>query len=162
MKVAKKFLTKNGYCHILEDKIVFTPRGFFGFMGDLTIEGHMNRVLMLFGAIAVLIFYFAYINFLQSEFFWSGLFGAIGLYLIYGILKGLNTSAHPIIDRSQITEVKFVKEVKDLTLPCFEVKFNSANRKIKKRMITLPKSSAKNKANIHNAIRIMRDEGLIE
>ena len=162
MKPAKKFLTKTGFCHILEDKIVFTPRGFVGIMGDLTVEGRMMRILLFFGLLTILIIYFAYVKYLENEIVWAGLFGIIGAYLIYGIIKGLNTSLHPIIDRSQIKEVKFIKAVKDLTSPSFEIKFFDVKGKTRKRIITLPYPSEKYKSNIHNAINIMREEGLLD
>ncbi|MCP4459611.1 MAG: phosphoribosylaminoimidazolesuccinocarboxamide synthase [Cytophagales bacterium] len=162
MEPTKKFLTKTGFCHVLKDKIIFTPSGFMGHIGDMTVEGRMSRILLFFSSLALLILYFAYANYLENQFLWTGIFGVIGSYLIYGIIKGLNTSMHPIINRSAIKEVRFVKGVQDLTPPSFEVKFANSMGKMKKRIISLPNPTAKNRSKIQEAINIMREEGLIE
>jgi len=162
MESSKKFLTKTGYCHVMKDKIVFTRRGFMGLIGDIAIEGRMRRILLFFAALSIFIFYFAYFNYMQGEALWAGMFAVIGAYLIYAVIKGLNHSVHPIIERKKITEVKFVKEVQDLTSALFEIKFQDAKGKMKKRIITLPFPRSKYESDVQLAVKIMREEGLIE
>ena len=93
---------------------------------------------------------------------WAGLFGAIGTYMIYGIFKGWNTSIYPIIERGKIEEVTFMKAIQGLNPPSFEVKFHDPKGKLKKRIITLPNPTTKNRLAVQQAINIMREEGLIE
>ena len=162
MQPTKKFHTKTGYCHVLEDRIVFTPRGFIGRLGDLTVEGHMKRILLVFILLAIFVFYLAFESYQNDEIFWTGLFGVIGGYLIYGIITGLNTSMHPILDRKKIEKVKFRKAITGISPANFEITFLNSNGKEMKRIITLLSPIDKNGLKIQNAIRIMRDEGYIE
>ena len=162
MQPAKKFTTKTGYCHVLEDRIVFTPRSFIGRLGDLTIQGRMKRILLVFTLLALFILYLAYENYRNNEIFWAGLFGVIGGYLIYGIIKGLNTSMHPIIQRAKIEKVKLRKAIQGISPANFEITFRDAKGAEKKRIITLLSPIDENRLEIQNAMRIMRDEGYID
>lgn len=162
MQSTKKFHTKTGYCHVLEDRIIFTPRSFIGRLADLTIEGRMKRMLLIFVLLTLFILYLAYENYRNNEIFWTGLFGIIAGYLIYGIIKGLNTSMHPIIERAQIKKVKYFKAISGISSAYFEISFHDGKGSEKKRIITLLSPIEENRLEIQNAMRIMRDEGYIE
>ncbi|NND63335.1 MAG: hypothetical protein HKN48_09090 [Flavobacteriaceae bacterium] len=162
MSRTRKFRTKNGFCHVMPDRIVFTHSGFYGRMGDIAGNGRMVRLLVLFGAFTLTAFFFAYLNFLKDQWFWAILFSVIGGYLFYGILNNLNNTIHPIILREAIREVKYVKSNSVFGYPFFEVRFKNAKGKIKRRLITLPRANGKNANDIREAVQLMAKEGLID
>jgi len=137
MATAKKFRTKNGYCHVLADRLVFTRRNLWGRLGDLAMEGKMSRLIVLFSVITLLVFYFAYYQFALGSTVWGLLFTAIGAYLVYAIIKAKNQSVHPIIDRSKISNVTFVKSIEGISPPLLEIRFRDPNGKKKKRIVSL-------------------------
>jgi hypothetical protein len=161
MITAKKFRTKTGYCHILPDRIVFTHRGFLGRLGDMIIEGKMSRMLILFGSLALLVFYFAYRTNEKGEGMWAFLFVLIGLYMVYAIFKNARHSTHPIILRNQITEIALLDEVKGISPPGFEIEFKNATGKLRKRIISLPGRFSKYPEEMKEAKKLLRDEGLL-
>lgn len=161
MITAKKFRTKNGYCHIMSDRIVLTHSGFFGRLSALAMEGKMSRILTFFGTLSLVIFYISYLTFQNEESFWGFLFMAIGLYMIYAIAKNARNSVHPIILRNQITEVIQLEEVKGISPPGFEVIFKNLSGKMRKRIISLPGQFSKYPDELRLAKKLLREEGLL-
>jgi hypothetical protein len=161
MITAKKFRTKTGYCHIMPDRIVFTHRGFFGRLGDMIIEGKMSRMLILFGSLSLLIFYFAYRIYQTGESMWASLFLLIGLYMLYAVVKNARHSVHPIILRDFISEVSMLEEVKGISPPGFEIAFKNDSGKMRKRIISLPGRFSKYPDEIKEAKRLLLEEGLL-
>jgi hypothetical protein len=99
MESEKTFKTKTGFCHILPDKIVLTRDGVVGNVAKVTVGNNIARILLIYGAITVVLFYFGYEAYNNGQTFQPILFGLIGLYLIYGIVSSLNNSVTPTIDR---------------------------------------------------------------
>lgn len=157
----KTFKTKTGFCHILPDKIVLTRDGIIGNVAKVTVGNGIARILIIYGIIAIGLFYFAFDNYKNGQTFTSILFGLLGLFLVYGTITSINNSATPIIDRQKIKEVKFRKAIFGLTRSRFEVYFEDDNSKIKKRLITLPGSLTDGQNETEKAIKIMKDEKLI-
>ena len=162
MESEKTFKTKTGFCHILPDKIVLTRDGVVGNVAKVTVGNNIARILLIYGAITIGLFYFAYEAFKSRQTLQPILFGLIGLYLIYGILSSINNSATPIIDRKKIKDLKLKKAVKGLTRSRFEVLFEDENGKIKKRLITLPGSLTDGQDETEKAVQIMREEQLLK
>ena len=161
MVTAKKFRTKNGYCHIMADRIVLTHNGFFGRLSALAMEGQMGRILALFGTLSVIVFYFAYVIYEKGETYWAFLFALIGIYMLYAIIKNANNSVHPIILRNQITEVIPLDEVKGISPPGFEIIFKNLSGKMRKRIISLPGQFSKYPDELKLAKKLLREEGLL-
>lgn len=88
--------------------------------------------------------------------------GLVGIFLLYGIIKNLNNSATPIIERQKIKEVKLKRAIKGLTRSRFEVFFENEHGKIKKRLIMLPSSLSDGQRETEKAIRIMIEEKLLK
>lgn len=137
MGKVKKFRTKNGYCHVLADRLVFTRRNLWGRLADLAIEGQMSRLLIFFGAITLLVFYFAYYLFALGNVGWALLFTTIGAYFIYALIKSKNQSVAPIIDRSKISSVTYVSPIEGISPPLLEIRFRDQAGKKKKRTVSL-------------------------
>ncbi|MBO0320891.1 phosphoribosylaminoimidazolesuccinocarboxamide synthase [Muricauda sp. CAU 1633] len=162
MESVKTFKTKRGFCHILPDKIVLTRDGVIGNVAKVTVGNNIARILLIYGAITVGLFYFGYEAYKNGQTLQPILFGLVGLYLIYGIVSSLNNSATPIIDREKIKDVKLKKAVKGLTRSRFEVQFEDENGKIKKRLIMLPGSLTDGQNETEKAVEIMREEELLK
>lgn len=157
----KSFKTKTGFCHVLEDKIVLTRDGEIGNISEITVGNSINRILIIYGLIAVLFFYFAYDYFKSEHIFLSILFSCLGFYLGYGIISSLNNSTTPIIFRNKIKEVKFKKGFKGITRSRFEIFFTDESGKIKKRLIMLPGSLSNGDAEIDKALKLFHEDKLI-
>jgi hypothetical protein len=157
----KTFRTKTGFCHILPDRIVLTRDGNIGNVASVTVGNNISRILIIYGVTSIGLFYFAFDGYRNGQLAQPILFGLIGIYLIYGIINGINNSATPIIDRQKIKEVKFKKAIVGLTRSRFEVLFEDDQGKIKKRLIMLPGSLTDGQNETEKAIRIMTDEKII-
>ena len=81
--------------------------------------------------------------------------------LVWGILKSLNNSASPIIDRKTIRQVRFIHGKDGLTRSRFEVFFVEKG-KVKKRLILLPGPLSDGEAETEKAVALMRNERLID
>jgi len=162
MEQEKTFRTKTGFCHILPDKIVLTRDGVVGNVAKITVGNNISRILIMYGAITVGLFYFGFQAYQNGQILQPILFGLIGLYLIYGTANSLNNSATPIIDRQKIREVSHKKAIKGLTRSRFEVLFEDESGKIKKRLIMLPGSLANEQKETEKPVRIMKEEQLIK
>lgn len=158
----KTFKTKTGFCHILPDKIVLTRDGIIGNVAKVTIGNNISRILIIYGALSLGLFYFAFDSFKNGQIAQLILFGLLGIYLFYGVANSINNSATPIIDRQKIIEVKFKKAITGLTRSRFEVLFEDEQGKIKKRLIMLPGSLTDGQNETEKAIKIMASEKLIK
>lgn len=160
MQNEKTFRTKSGYCHILPDKIVLTRNGTIGEISKVNSLNIKLR-LLLYGLISIALFYSAFVNFKKGENATTFLYSLIGIYLVYGIIKSLNNSATPVINRKQIKSVKFHDAKPGLTRAYFEVLFENEEGKSKKRLIMLPGSLSDGKNETEKALEVMKSENII-
>lgn len=161
MDYQKTFRTKTGFCHIQPDKIILTRDGIIGNVAKTTVGNNITRILTIYAILAVALIYFAFYSFQRGQIIQTIFVGLIGLYLIYGILRSLNNSTIPIINRDKIKEVKLKKAIPGLTRSRFEVFFEDINGKVKKRMIMLPGSMSGGQNETKKAIQIMTREKLL-
>ncbi len=157
----KVFRTKPGFCHILPDKIILTRDGVIGNMSKIAVGNTIYRILFIYLILATWFFYLAFKDYKNGFTFETVFFGLLGLFLVFGILRSINNSATPVIDRNKIREVKFKKAIPGLTRSCFEVMFENENGKLKRRLIMLPGSLTDGQDETEKALEIMKDEKLI-
>ena len=138
MENVKTFKTKTGYCHILTDKIVLSRDGIIGNVSEIVVGNTMAKILIVYAIISVIFIYLG----------------------IENLKKGGYTVATPVINRNTIKKVVFKKGIKGITRPRFEVTFLLEN-KTKKRLIMLPGSFTGSEQDLSNAIKIMKEEGLL-
>lgn len=162
MNSEQKFRTKTGYCHILPDKIVLTKDGIIGNVANVTVGNTITRILIIYGLISVGLIYLAVDSFNKQEILSAVFFAVIAIFLIYEILKSLNNSATPVIERQSIQRIKFIKGITGLTRTRFEVYFTDNNGNAKKRLIVLPGSLTGGQTETDTAYKIMIEEKLIE
>lgn len=161
METEKRFETKTGYCHILPDRIVLTRDGIVGNVATISVGNTIYRILFIYGLLCCVLIYGMYDLFLKGHFFLLTIYGLIVLYLVYGIIRSFNNSATPLIERSRIRKVRFIKGIPGLSRSRFEIKFEDDSGKIKKRLIMLPGSATGGKKETERALDIMKEEKLI-
>jgi len=158
----KQFKTKTGFCHILPDKIILTRDGIIGNVAKVAVGKSITRILIIYGAISAFLLYSAFDSFQTGQVPMSIFYLIIGLFMMYGIFTSFNNSATPIIDRKDITNIKFKKAIFGITRSRFEVLFKDEKGKIKKRIIMLPGSMKNGTNETEKAIKIMKEENLLK
>jgi hypothetical protein len=158
MNTEKVFKTKTGYCHILQDKIILTRDGVIGNISKATIGNNIARPLIIYGIIALGLFYLSIKGFNRGDYGPAFLFIILGLLLVFGILRSLNNSATPVIDRDRIKQIEFKKAVPGATRAYFIIHFHTDNGKIKRRLILLPGSFTGGQTETEKALQIMTEE----
>jgi len=162
MENEKVFKTKDGICHILQDKIVITSNGKSVSETLLSTKNWMPIILLVFSIASVILFYFAVDNYQNNKHVESIIFGLAGIYTIYANLVNIHTSTIPVVDRKSIKTIKFKKGIIGLTRSRFEVFFENEKGKTKKRYVMLPGSLTGGENETEKALQLMRSEGLIE
>lgn len=158
----KIFRTKTGFCHVLPDKIVLTRDGIIRDISEIVIGNNIKQPLIVYGVIALGLFYFAYEKYQEGKMLLSVIFGLLGLGVMYSIFQSRNYSATPILERSKIKSCRLKKGLKGITRSRFEVLFEDKNGKTKKRLIMLPSSMYDGQDETEKAITIMKDEGVLK
>ena len=145
----------------MPDKIVLTRDGIIGNLAEVAVGNNLSRILIIYGALSLGLFYFAFDSYQNGKIAQTILLGILGVYLVYGIVTSINNSATPIIHRHKIKEVKLKKAIPGLTRARFEVLFENEQGKIKKRLIMLPGLLQGGPDETEKAIKIMTNEKLI-
>jgi hypothetical protein len=160
METEKTFRTKTGFCHVTADKIILTRDGVIGNVSKVTVGNSILRMLIIYGILSIGLIYFAYDNYVKGDMTTTLFSGLIGLYLIYVIVRSINNTATPIIERKEIRSVTYNSGRLGLTRPRFEVEFND-NGRIKRRLIMLPGTFAGGQSEKDKAVQIMKEEKLL-
>ena len=161
MKEDLKFKTKTGYCHILPDKIVLTRNENLGNLSELIVGKSIIKILIIYGFISIGMIYLSVTNYQNGKMILSIICGVMALYVIYGIIRSLNYSAEPIIDRDKIKSIEFKNAKTGISRAYFKINF-IFNEKLKTRLIMLPGSMNNGKVETEKALKIMSDNGLIK
>jgi hypothetical protein len=157
----KIFATKTGFCHVLPDRIILSREGIIGNISETTAGNTISRILILYIIVSCLFIFGAYTFYVEGQFPQMMIFGLVALYFLFGIIRSLNNSAAPVIERDKIRSVKFRSAIPGLTRAHFEIRFQDTKGKIKKRLILLPGSMSGGQNETETAIRIMKEEGLL-
>lgn len=161
MEIEKKFRTKTGFCHILPDKIILNRNGIIGNTAKIIIGNGIVKILIIYSAISIYLFYSAYSSFQKKENFFALFFCGLAVILIFEIFKSLNNSATPIIERNKIKNVKFINAKGGITRSRFEIIFENEKGKLKKRLIFLPGSLNDGENETEKALEIMKSEKIL-
>ena len=161
METEKVFKTKTGFCHVLQDKIVLTRDGIIGNVSKITEGNGISRILIIYSVISIFLLYNAFTEYQKGEKFNVLFYTSFAVFLIYGVLKSMNNSATPVIDRNKIKEAKFIDAKSGLTRARFEIMFEDERGKLKKRLIMLPGSLNDGQNETKKAVEIMKSERII-
>lgn len=162
MEEDKKFRTKSGFCHVLPDKIVLTRDGIVGNASKVLVGNGIARVLVIYTLISAFFVYLAYTYFSDGNYLSGAIFAVVAGLLLISVIASLNNSGTPVIERGRIVKIGFIRGVPGITRSRFEVFFRNANNRTKKRMIMMPGSLNGEKEENEKALRIMKEEGLID
>ena len=160
MENEKKFKTKTGFCNVTVEKIFLTRDGVIGNISNTIVGNGISKIIIIYSGISLFLLYSAYDDFEKGEKFTGIFYILFALFLIYGILKSLNNSATPIIERNKIKEAKFINGKAGLTRSRFEILFEE-NGKVKKRIIMLPGTLNDGQIETEKALKIMKEEKII-
>lgn len=160
MENEKKFKTKTGFCTVTAEKIFLTKDGVIGNISNKIVGNGISKIILIYSGISFYFLNSAYQNFERGEKF-TGIFNSLlALFLIYGIIRSLNNSATPVIERNKIKETKFINGKTGLTRSRFEILFDE-NGKVKKRIIMLPGALNDGQNETEKALKIMKEEKII-
>lgn len=158
MDTEKVFQTKTGFCHITRDQILLTREGKIGNLAKVTMGTNIARPLITYVLISLGLFTFAFKGFLERQIPTASIFLLLGILLVFAIIKSLNNSASPIIDRKDITGIKFKNAIPGTTRSYFVINFKNDKGQIKRRLILLPGSLTGGKNATARALEIMTSE----
>lgn len=158
MNTENTFRTKTGYCHITEDKIILTRDGIIGNFSKVTMGNNIARPLIIYGLIALGLFFLAYKSFSEGQRVSANISLILGLLLVVNIIKNLNNSATPVIDRERIRDIKFKNAITGATRSYFIIHFENDKGDLKRRLILLPGSLTSGKEETQKALQIMTEE----
>ncbi|MES2555666.1 MAG: phosphoribosylaminoimidazolesuccinocarboxamide synthase [Bacteroidota bacterium] len=161
METEKKFKTKDGYCHILPDKIVFTRDGVIGNLASTVHGNHIYQSVIIYTALIAVLSWLLVKHYAKGDSFSVLFYCVIIVCLFYFIIRVFRYSVSPVIRRSSIRHIVYKKAIPFLTRTCFEVYFADEKDRIKKRLISLPTSLTNGEAMANEALEIMRSEQLI-
>ncbi len=165
IKYDKTFRTKSGYCHILQDKIVFSKDG--DLEKALTEKGqnHNSKSFkILFAFILCILIYFVYDQYKKEIIDLNTL--TISLiacpFIYFFVALGLNYETIAQIDRKKINKTQLHSRTHPLTYPKFIIYFDNEMGKKKVTAVVFRDPNLFGKTDMENAIRILREENLIE
>ena len=161
MENHKKFKTKTGFCHILNDKIILTSDGNIDDISKFNPSNTINRNLIFYGISGLLLIFLTYTGFKEKDWYKIIITCGFGIYLIYGAIKSINHSNIPVIDREKIKIITFYPAKKFLTRAYFKVDFEDDKNNIKSRLIMLPGSLSSGLKETNKAYNIMYEQRLI-
>lgn len=162
MKNEKTFKTKTGYCHILQDKIVLTKEKIISDISKIPKGNGVFRVLIIYSILTLILLYNSFTNYKSGDTIPALFFGLLATFLLYGIVKSINNSATPVIERNKIKDVTFFNAKPGLTRARFEIMFEDDHGNIKKRLILLPGSLNDGQNETDKALEVMKNEGLLQ
>jgi hypothetical protein len=162
MDSEKKFKTKFGYCHILEEKIVIRNSGIRGNISKFIFNASMMRAQIFYFAFAVLATYFFVDAVRMGNVGLCILFGSFTLLYMYPVIVGHNYSATFEIKKRKIIRIEYKKGIPGLILARFVVHFETDEGKINKRIIALPGVFGENEVEAGKAIELFKSEGLMK
>jgi len=158
----QKFKTKNGYCHILDDKILLTHKDFLSNIDDIKTENNIQRTLFIYSVFGLICFLNVYFKAIDKDWFFFSFYLIGGVILTYSIFRSLKLTDSPTIERDKIKNITFVPAKKYLTRSFFKIDFEQNTGKIKTRLVMLPGSLNDGSKETDKALEIMRNTGLLK
>lgn len=162
MDDGKMFRTKTGHCHVLPDRIVLTRSGPLGAAAGVLVGKSIGRILVVHSLLALWLAYLCYSSWKSGSTLPGFLAGALALFFVLDIVRSLKNSATNEIPRRSIQRIVFKAAVPGLTRSFLTVHFTTPEGRARKRLIMLPGSLTGGAAETRKAIRILKEEQLLE
>ena len=130
----------------------------------LSIMGNLSAFLFRLRSILfiMLFLFFVYIEYRRGNDTTVILYALIIVFLFLGFFRSFDASYVSTIPLKNIIQVKFVNSIPLLTRAYFVVIFNDENRRQRKRTILLPGILDKGESEKKIALKLMKEEGLIQ
>lgn len=161
MENSTTFMTNPGYCHILDNQIVFAEQEKIQSFTKINSKNSINNVRIKYALLSVLNFIFAFINLKNEQLSDTIFFACLGLVFLTFILFSINKSTTNLIKRNKIKTIIHKKSILGLFGSRFIIFFEDEMGKIKKRLILLPGFYNNGNKETKKALEIMRREKLI-
>ncbi|WP_313112428.1 hypothetical protein [Aequorivita sediminis] len=161
MDEISKFKTYEGFCHILEEKIILTSDG--NLENYISKDTSGNKVIYTISKIFIglCFLYLTYSYFKNSD--WNRLLFLFGIvaFKIYDSFRNRKYSNTSLIKREKINRVTFHQAKKCFSRAYFRVDFIDDKNKSRSRKIILPGSLCRGLSDSNKAFDIMLEQGII-
>lgn len=152
------FQTKYGYCHVLQDRIVFanskTLKDVSAYKEGNKIIGTLVLQFTVFCAMSIYFF-----NEAKAGDFWQMLTPAlVALVSLFSIVTSFRNSTTALIMRDKIISINFVKGIPYMITPHFVIWFHDSKNRKRKRLVTLFDNAEKNSS---EALLVFRNASLV-
>ncbi len=107
MENSTTFMTNPGYCHILDDQIVFAEQEKLQSFTNINSKNRINNVRMKYVLFSIVNFILAFINLKNEQLSDTIFFVCLGLIFLTFILFTLNQSTTNLIKRSTIKTIRY-------------------------------------------------------
>ncbi len=153
------FKTKTGFCHVFNNRIVFSKLGKAEDIKEPTPGSKNYSSGMVYFFLIIANGYFAYNAYMDGRTGSSLFFIVMGCYLFYAVRNQLKFSAMPIISADDILKIDFIKGTTFLTRSRFIIHFRDESGEEKNRLVMLPGSMMNGKEETEKAVRIFKEYG---
>ncbi len=160
MDLPASFRTKIGFCHILEDRLVFNREAQIKEGLKLTTNHSMAKYLLLYGILLIVLGFAIYDTFQKGKTGFPILFCLIGALYLYGWISCFFYSGTPVIYRKDIDKIVFKKGIAGITRGRFVVHFQKENGKKSMRMIMMLGVLTGGKKGTADAMAVMKEHNL--
>ncbi len=153
------FRTKTGTCQITPDQIILTRTGMRGQVAALIFGNSIQRVVVIYGVLALLAFIFTLIAIVERDPMGTILYGVLALVCVWSILDAQRKSASPVIDRKSIRRVRAHPPHVPVTRGYFTVEYEDKGQ-TRERSIILPGALEDGKGEFQRALDLLRRAGI--
>jgi hypothetical protein len=155
------FMTQEGYCHLLPDRIVLTKDGLHQMARYR--ERKLSESIL---EIAYIVLFTALLTYKSWELYptdkvFSLLFAVVAVVFVFRFIWNMRYSKTSIIPRDKIRATRFVKAFPYLTRSRFIVTFEGPNGELQTRLIPLPGWLNEGDRHTDEAIALLKKEQLL-
>jgi len=143
--IKEKFRTKNGYCILLSDRLIM-GRTYTIDPSKVSSKDPIKSIIGIYLLLSIGLFYYANFEYQRHSNINALLYLCLGLYLSIGALYSLRYSAVSLIDYKDIKSIRIRRSIPGLVRNRFVVSFENAKGKLSKRLILMPGTLGKGKA----------------
>lgn len=131
------FKLKKGYCHILEDKLVFSKKEILKHTDSIKNKNRIWMARFIYGSLFMSYLLFIYKEIMRGV-YPSWFTCVVCIAFLYLFVKSYMLSKFPIIYRDQIQKIQYISPVKGIIRGHFKVFFTDENKTEHQQLIILP------------------------
>lgn len=150
---------KTGFCHITPDKIYLTNSQEFNETDLIKVESSSTLQKLAYATLGFMFLMYYILLFSNENYIMGSFFLLISVIFFFSLWKGYTITLEPVINRADIQEIKFNKELPLFASPQIVIHFKK-NGKILKNILVLPNNPDPMSKKLPEAIEILKKEGL--